>query len=175
LFSPGAGVGLVAWLTTFDGRVPGRDIPWWAFFFRPAESATIHVLPSILVATIGHDALTDTDLWWAIPLRTSVYVLAVVGLNYVITALAISLVTRESFISTLLDNVGLPTTAATLALSFAGGILYLLLQATPFPVGYIIAPGLFIFVLAVRGTISDVQRQTVLKDQTLDLAAQALD
>lgn len=175
LFSPGAGVGLVAWLTTFDGRVPGRNIPWWAFLFRPAESATIHVLPSIAVATIGHDAVTGTDYWWAIPLRTSIYVLAVVGLNYLITALAISLVRRESFFTTLLDNIGLPTTAATLALSFAGGILFLLLQAQPFPVGYVVAPALFIFVLAVRGTIADVQRQTVLKDQTLELAAQALD
>ena len=175
LFSPGAGVGLVAWLTTFDGRVPGRNIPWWAFFFRPAESATIHVLPSIAVASIGHDAAAGTDFWWAIPVRTTVYVLAVVGLNYLITALAISLVRRESFFTTLLDNVGLPTTAATVALSFAGGILYLLLQAQPFPVGYILAPALFIFVLAVRGTIADVQRQTVLKDQTLELAAQALD
>src|SRR5256886_3075745 len=91
------------------------------------------------------------------------------------TALGISLVRRESFFATLLDNVGLPTTAATLALSFAGGILFLLLQAQPFPVGYVIAPGLFIFVLAVRGTIADVQRQTILKDQTLELAAQALD
>src|SRR2546426_7466692 len=175
LFSPGAGVGLVAWLTTFDGRVPGRNIPWWAFFFRPAESALIHVLPSIAVAAIGHVPFSKLDYWWAVPVRTSIYVVAVVGLNYVITALAISLVRRESFFATLLDNVGLPTTAATLALSFAGGILFLLLQADPFPVGYVIAPGLFIFVLAVRGTISDVQRQTVLKDQTLDLAAQALD
>jgi len=175
LFSPGAGVGLVAWLTTFDGRVPGRNIPWWAFFFRPAESALIHVLPSIAVAAIGHDPLSKLDYWWAVPVRTSIYVVAVVALNYVITALAIALVRRESFFTTLLDNVGLPTTAATLALSFAGGILFLLLQANPFPVGYVIAPGLFIFVLAVRGTISDVQRQTVLKDQTLDLAAQALD
>src|SRR5438876_6036770 len=175
LFSPGAGVGLVAWLTTFDGRVPGRNIPWWAFFFRPAESALIHVLPSIAVAAIGHVPFSKLDYWWAVPVRTSIYVVAVVGLNYVITALAISLVRRESFFATLLDNVGLPTTAATLALSFAGGILILLLQADPFPVGYVIAPGLFIFVLAVRGTISDVQRQTVLKDQTLDLAAQALD
>ncbi len=175
LFSPGAGVGLVAWLTTFDGRVPGRNIPWWAFFFRPAESALIHVLPSIAVAAIGHVPFSKLDYWWAVPVRTSIYVVAVVGLNYVITALAISLVRRESFFATLLDNVGLPTTAATLALSFAGGILFLLLQANPFPVGYVIAPGLFIFVLAVRGTISDVQRQTVLKDQTLDLAAQALD
>ncbi len=175
LFAPGAGVGLVAWLTTFDGRVPGRNIPWWAFLFRPAESALIHVLPSIAVASIGHNPLTNLDYWWTIPVRTSIYVVAVVALNYVITALAISLVRRESFFATLLDNVGLPTTAATLALSFAGGILFLLLRADPFPVGYVIAPGLFIFVLAVRGTISDVQRQTVLKDQTLDLAAQALD
>ena len=174
LYSPGAGVGIVAWLTTFDGRVPGRSIPWWAFLFRPAESATIHVLPSIAVASIGLDP-TGQEYWWAIPVRTSIYVVAVVGLNYVITALAISLVRRESFIATLLDNVGLPTTAATLALSFAGGILFLLLRAQPFPVGYLIAPGIFIFVLAVRGTIADVQRQTVLKDQTLDLAAQALD
>src|SRR5207247_3608959 len=113
-------------------------------------------------AAIGHDPITKLDFWWATPVRTSIYVVAVVGLNYVITALAISLVRRESFIATLLDNVGLPTTAATLALSFAGGILYLLLQATPFPVGYVIAPGLFIFVLAVRGTISDVQCQPVL-------------
>jgi putative nucleotidyltransferase with HDIG domain len=175
LFSPGAGVGLVAWLTTFDGRVPGRNIPWWTFFFRPAESAAIHVLPSIAVASIGHDAVRGLDYWWSVPLRTAVYVIAVVGLNYLITALAVSLVRKESFFNTLLDNVGLPTTAATLALSFAGGILYLLLQAQPFPVGYIIAPALFIFVLAVRGTIGDVQRQTVLKDQTLELAAQALD
>src|SRR5438128_70764 len=37
------------------------------------------------------------------------------------------------------------------------------------------APGLFIFVLAVRGNVADAQRQTELKDQTLELAAQALD
>ena len=62
LFSPGAGVGLVAWLTTFDGRVPGRNIPWWAFLFRPAESALIHVLPSIAVAAIGHDPHHEVGL-----------------------------------------------------------------------------------------------------------------
>jgi putative nucleotidyltransferase with HDIG domain len=37
------------------------------------------------------------------------------------------------------------------------------------------APGLFGFVLAVRGNVADAQRQTLLKDQTLELAAQALD
>jgi putative nucleotidyltransferase with HDIG domain len=169
LYSPGAGVGLVAWLATFDGRVPGRTIPWWAFVFNRAQWATAHVLPSIAVASFG-----ETE-WWSVPVKTTVYVVASITLNYVITTIAISLVSRTSFWTTLLDNVGLPTTAATIALSFAGGILYLLLSAKPFPVGYILAPALFGFVLAIRGTIADVQRQTVLKDQTLDLAAQALD
>jgi putative nucleotidyltransferase with HDIG domain len=37
------------------------------------------------------------------------------------------------------------------------------------------APGLFGFILAVRGNVADAQRQGELKNQTLDLAAQALD
>lgn len=169
LYSPGLGVGAVAWLATFDGRVPGRTIPWWAFLFNRAAYATTHVLPSIAVASIG------AGTWWSIPVRTIAYVVAAVALNYVITALAIALVSRSSFWTTLLDNVGLAAMVPTIALNFAGGILYLLLFAKPYPVGYVVAPGLFGFVLAVRSTIADVQRQTVLKDQTLDLAAQALD
>ena len=169
LYSPGVGVGIVAWLATFDGRVPGRSIPWWAFLFNRAAYATTQVLPSIAVASIGGGA------WWAIPARTILYVIAAVAMNYVITALAVALVSRSSFWTTLLDNVGFAETVPTIALNFAGGILYLLLFAQPYPVGYVIAPGLFGFVLAVRGTIADVQRQTLLKDQTLDLAAQALD
>src|SRR5437879_13792718 len=43
------------------------------------------------------------------------------------------------------------------------------------PVGLLMAPGLFGFLLAVRANVADVQRQTELKDQTLELAAQALD
>lgn len=169
LYAPGAGVGLVAWLATFDGRVPGRSIPWWAFLFNRAAYATTHVLPSIAVASIGIGA------WWSTPVRTILYVIAAVAMHYVITALAIALVSRNSFWTVVLDNVGFAAMVPTLALNFAGGILYLLLFAQPYPVGYIVAPGLFGFVLAVRSTIADVQRQTVLKDQTLDLAAQALD
>jgi len=91
------------------------------------------------------------------------------------TALGMSYVRRTSIWAILSQNVGVTTMVATLALNVAGGILYLLLQAEPFPVGYIIAPGLFGFVLAVRSNVADAQRQTELKDQTLDLAAQALD
>ncbi|TMF91619.1 MAG: HD domain-containing protein, partial [Chloroflexi bacterium] len=148
---------------------PGVAVGGWAFLFNRAAYATTHVLPSIAVASLGNTA------WWSTPVRTILYVVAAVALNYVITALAIALVSRTSFLTTILDNVGLAAMVPTIALNFAGGILYLLLYAQPYPVGYVIAPGLFGFVLAVRSTIADVQRQTVLKDQTLDLAAQALD
>jgi putative nucleotidyltransferase with HDIG domain len=171
LFSPGFGVGLVAWLAIFDGRVPGKSIPWYSFLFNRALFAIAHVLPSIAVYSIG-DLKVD---WWAVPVRTAIYALASVGLNYFITTIVFSFIGRTSFWNTVAQNVGVSTLLATLVLSFAGGILYLLLQAKPFPVGYIIAPGLFGFVLAVRGNVADAQRQTLLKDQTLDLAAQALD
>ncbi|HSP09175.1 MAG TPA: MFS transporter [Candidatus Dormibacteraeota bacterium] len=95
------------------------------------------------------------------------------SLNYLLTALAMSFATRTSVLVTLFDNVGFTTLLGTAALSFSGGIIYLLLK-TPV-VGYIMAPGLFGFVLAVRGNVADAQRQTLLKDQTLQLAAQALD
>jgi predicted MFS family arabinose efflux permease len=167
LFTPGAGVGAVAWLALFDGRVPGKTLAWWAFFFNRANTAIAHVLPSLVVASIGN------GMWW-LPVRTGVYVVLAVALNYVITALLFSLMRGTSFWTTLFENVGVPTLLATLALSFAGGILYLLLK-TGGSVGYIMAPGLFGFVLAVRANVADVQRQTELKDQTLDLAAQALD
>jgi response regulator RpfG family c-di-GMP phosphodiesterase len=174
LFFPGAGVGLVALLATFDGRVPPRSIPWWAFFYNHAMLAAVHVLPSIAVAHIGPSVIRfdSWDDYWVIPVRTAVYAVTALGLNYLSTAFMLALVQRKSFGVTLSENVGLSLVSATLAVSFAGGILYFLLQ---FPVGYFIAPGLFGFVLAVRGNVADAQRQTLLKNQTLDLAAQALD
>jgi len=168
LYSPGAGVGLIDWLATFDGRLPGRSIPWWAFLFNRAQGATLHVIPSLVVARVfTGDAL--------LPVRAIVFIAIAVALNYLITAVAISAVNRTSFWATLLDNVGLGALLPTVALNFAGAILVLLLKASPQPVGYFVAPGLFGFVIAVRATIADGQRQTVLKNQTLDLAAQALD
>ena len=168
LYSPGAGVGTVAWLAIFDGRVPGRTITWWAFLFNRALFATSHVVPSVAVASVGEGS------WWGLAVRTVLYVIGAVGLNYFLTAISMAFVKRTSIWATILENVGVPTLMATLALSFAGGILYLLLR-TPGGIGYVMAPGLFGFVLAVRANVADAQRQTELKDQTLDLAAQALD
>jgi putative nucleotidyltransferase with HDIG domain len=171
LFSPGFGVGLLTWLAIFDGRVPGKSHTWGGFFFNRALFSIAHVLPSVAVSSIG-DLSVD---WWAVPVRTAIYAVASVGINYFITANLYAFIERTSLWNTIAQNVGVSTLLATLVLSFAGGILYLLLQTKPFPVGYVIAPGLFGFVLAVRGNVADAQRQTLLKDQTLDLAAQALD
>src|SRR5450759_1074665 len=168
LLVPGGGVGLVAWLAVFDGRVPGRTITWWAFLFNRAMLAIANVVPSLAVASIG----VDGHDWWAIPARTVIYAIASVGLNYILTALGWSYIGRASVLTTLFENVGLSTLLATVSLTFSGGIIFLLLKR---PEGYIMAPGLFGFVLAVRGYLADAQRQTLLKDQTLDLAARAID
>jgi putative nucleotidyltransferase with HDIG domain len=156
----------VAWLAIFDGRVPGRAISWWGFLFNRGMFAISHVIPSLAVASIGEGS------WWATPVRTVVYAVAAVGLNYLLTALVMSYMRHTSVLTTLFENVGISTLIATLALTFSGGIIFLLLQR---PEGYIMAPGLFGFVLAVRGYLADAQRQALLKNQTLDLAAQALD
>ena len=167
LYAPGAGVGIIAWLALFDGRVPGRSLAWWAFFFNRAMGACIHVIPSLLVWQISG------PLWWTLPLRAVLYVVMAVSLNYVMTARVLSYANRSSFIEMLSQNVGASTLGSTVVLGFSGGILYLLLKAGL--VGYIMAPGLFGFVLAVRGDVADAQRQGELTNQTLDLAAQALD
>jgi putative nucleotidyltransferase with HDIG domain len=158
-------VALLAWLAVFDGRVPGRTIPWWAFLFNRGMFSTSYVIPSIVVSSFGH------SLEW-LPLKTLVYVVTALGLNYILTALGMAFVNRTSLVSTLFENVGVTALLGTAGLSFSGGIIYLLLQN---PIGYVMAPGLFGFVLAVRGNVADAQRQTLLKDQTLELAAQALD
>src|SRR5205807_10500176 len=71
-----------------------------------------------------------------------------------------------------ISNVEGTALIRTAADSFSGVFIYLLLKSD---VGYIVAPGLFGFVLTVRGNVFDAQRQALLKDQTLDLAAQVLD
>jgi putative nucleotidyltransferase with HDIG domain len=166
LFAPGGGVAVVAWLALFDGRVPGRDAPWWALAFTRANTAIDHVVPSLAVTLIPGGE------WWTLPVRTVAYSAIGIALNYSVTARALSLIYRTPFVTTLYQNVGAVALSSTAILYFSGGILFLLIQS---PVGMLMAPGLFGFLLAVRGNVADVQRQTELKDQTLELAAQALD
>src|SRR5207248_7934843 len=113
-----------------------------------------------------------TDDVWSLPAKTLLYVLAAIAMNYPLTGRAIAYMHRAPFLETLRENIGLVTVGSMLVLGFAGGIIYQLLQ---FPVGYLLAPGLFGFVVAVRGNVADAQRQAEARDQTLQLAAQALD
>src|SRR5690242_226100 len=80
LFAPGGGVGLVAWLATFDGRVPGRGTTWWTIVFNRAMNGTAHVVPSLLASMLL------SDKWWALPIQTAAYVALSVGVNYLIAA-----------------------------------------------------------------------------------------
>jgi len=170
LYSPGGGVGLVAWLATFDGRVPSRSTPLWVLIFNRAMYGISHVLPSLAASMIAPDE------WWSLPIRTAFYVLTSVAINYLVAARALSLANGAPFWNTLQQNVGgVSTLTSTAILAFSGGILFTVLILTKSPVGYLMAPALFGFILAVRGNVADAQRQTELKDQTLELAAQALD
>jgi len=169
LVSPGAGPGLLAWLATFDGRVPGRDTTWWIVLFNRAMLATAYVLPSLAASQIH---LADP---FAIPVRTLAYVAMSLTLNYVLAARALSLASRSPFWSMLAQNVaGFSTLISTATLGLSGGILYLLLRI-PGEIGYFMAPALFGFILAVRSNVADAQHQAELKDQVLSLMARSLD
>ena len=170
LIAPGAGVALIAWLALFDGRMPGRDAPWWALAFNRANQAIDNAIPSLVVT-----AIPTNQEWWTLPVRTIIYVVLHLVLNYSITARVLSIVHRTSFWATLSQNLGASTVMSTMMLSLSGGILYLLLRPPMWPVGFIMAPVLFGFLLAARGNVADAQRQTKVKDQTLKLAARALD
>ncbi|HZQ49386.1 MAG TPA: HD domain-containing phosphohydrolase [Candidatus Dormibacteraeota bacterium] len=170
LIAPGAGPGLVAWLATFDGRVPGRATTWWILVFNRAMLSTAHVVPSLVAVTIAPPGQLK------VPVQTAVYVAMSLTINYFIAARAVSYVGRTAFWPTLVQNVaGIGTLTSSAFLGFSGGILYLLLAKVPGQIGYFMAPALFGFILAVRGNVADAQRQAQLKDQTLELAAQALD
>src|SRR5919198_905521 len=112
LLVPGAGVATVAWLAVFDGRLPGRAIPWWAFLFNRAMLATAYVFPSLAV-----QAIVIPHSIWELPLRTIVFVIAAVSLNYILTALVMAYLNKTSVLSTLFDNVGFTTLLGTAALS----------------------------------------------------------
>jgi len=166
LYAPGGGVAIVAWLALFDGRVPGRDAPWWALAFTRADTAIDNVLPSLVVTLI------PANEWWTLPIQTVVYSALGITINYSLTARALAFIYRTPFLTTLYQNVGAVALSSTAILYFSGGILFLLIKS---PVGMVMAPGLFGFLIAVRTNVRDVQRQTELREQTLQLAAQALD
>jgi hypothetical protein len=46
LFAPGGFIpALACWLCTYDGRLPGRDLPWWAAIYNRANLGLSYGLP----------------------------------------------------------------------------------------------------------------------------------
>lgn len=167
LVAPGAGVALVAWLSGFDGRRPGRETTWWGFLFNNANAAIAYGVPSFALSFwhIGGP--------WELPLKTLVFTVAVISLNYPLTARVIAGLSGTSTIQALIENVGGTALRSQMIMGFVGGMLVLVLQQRP--VGYLMALGLFGVLVAVRANMADAQQQATERLQTLQLAAEALD
>jgi uncharacterized membrane protein YhaH (DUF805 family) len=166
LLSPGPGVALVAWLFSFDGRVPGKDTRWWTVLVNRAVFAIAHGVASVIVFRL----IPSTS--GALPVKTVVYGLGLIALNWPLTAMAFSLLHQRPFWPLLRENLSLATLRSNLVLAFTGGLLYLVLLQ---PVGYWMGIGFLGILVAVRANMADANRHEEMKTQTLELAAQALD
>jgi predicted MFS family arabinose efflux permease len=167
LVAPGAGVAIVAWLTGFDRRRPGREVTWTAFLFNNANVALTYGVPSLVLSYFPSAGPFD------IPIKTAILTLSIICINYPLTARAFAGVTGISFIQALVENVGLTTIRTMMILGFVGGMLFLVLQSRP--EGYVMALALFGVLLAIRANLADSQQQTMERLQTLQLAAETLD
>jgi MFS family permease len=167
LLAPGAGVALVAWLAGFDRRRPGKEVSWTAFLFNNANSALTYGVPSLALTFIPPFGSYD------IPIRTAILTVAIVCINYPLTARAFAGVTGISLVQALVENVGFTTIRTMMIMGFVGGMLFLVLQRKP--EGYVMAVGLFGVLLAIRANLADSNQQTMERLQTLQLAAETLD
>ena len=157
---------LVAWLTGFDRRRPGKEVTWWAFLFNNANAALSYGLPSL--------ALTYLPIPepYTLPLKTAVLTIAVICINYPLTARVFAAIAEMSILQALIENVGFTTIRTMMIMGFVGGMLYLVLQDDR---GYVMALALLGVLIAIRANLADAQQQTMERLQTLQLAAETLD
>jgi putative nucleotidyltransferase with HDIG domain len=171
LVAPGAGVAILTWLCTFDGRIPSRGTPLWRLLFFRANLALAHGIPSLLVV---HFLPLEWASIFALPIRTVLYSLLVLSINYPLTAGAFAFANRTSPWDELLRNASLAVVQSLLLLGIAGGSLFALLQL-PSGVGYVMSFGLLGFLVLARANMSHAQALQQTQLQTLQLAAEALD
>jgi putative nucleotidyltransferase with HDIG domain len=169
LEAPGGGVALAGWLCTYDGRVPGRDHPWFHAAFNRAECALYHGIPSLIVQLIPGDPS------WGIAMRAAAYSCMVLVFNYGLTGIAVSFLTKQPVLRTISENVHLAAVQSVLGLGLVGGIMYVLLRPNLGYVGYFLMPALLGTLVAVRNNIAYAQNERETRLQALQLAAQALD
>jgi MFS family permease len=166
LLFPGAGVALIAWLGTYDGRRPGPQLPLWRLVSARARSTLEHGLASVAVAAIP----IEGDA--ALPIRTLCYAAIFVAVNYPLVALMFAFLERHPFQHVLATGLRQTSIHSVFLLVIGGGILSILLKSGA---GYLMSIGVLGFLFAIRANIADAQRQREAKLQTLKLAAQALD
>ncbi len=167
LVAPGAGVALVAWLAGFDRRRPGKEVSWTAFLFNNANGALTYGVPSLVLTYVPSFGLYD------IPIRTAILTVAIICINYPLTARAFAGVSGISVVQALVENVGFTTIRTMMIMGFVGGMLFLVLLRKP--EGYVMALALFGVLVAIRANLSDSNQQTMERLQTLQLAAETLD
>ncbi len=169
LVSPGTGIALTAWLFLNDGRWPSAKMPLWAWLWNRCQVALSYGVPALVVAH-----LTFTGFWstLTLPARAAVLSLLMIVINYGLMARMVAFLQGSNVWQVIQDNVGFAAIRSLLVLGVSGGILYELLLN---PVGYLLAPALFGFVLSVRSNMAAAQQQAEARVQTLELAAQALD
>ena len=171
LTAPGPGVAILAWVATYDGRIPGRDAPWWRLAAGRANFALAHGIPSLLVALMPLESWVGTSL--ALPIRTLLYSLAVIPINYSLTAQTFAFINRTRAIDELRENVAWPAIQSMLLLGMAGGALHLLLDRGL--VGAIMGLALLGSLVLARANLAYAQAQILARIQTLELVAQTLD
>lgn len=172
LAAPGPGVALLCWIATYDGRLPGRDVPAWRYAATRANLALSHGVPSLIVSVLPLESWIGISAL-ALPIRTLVYSVAVTTINYVLTAQMFATVNRTRAVDELRENVAWPAIQSMLLLGMAGGALYLVLLARP--VGYVMGLGLLSSLVLARANLAYAQAQIQARIQTLELVAQALD
>jgi predicted MFS family arabinose efflux permease len=167
LVAPGAGVAIIAWLAGFDGRRPGKEVSWSALFFNDANRALTYGAPSLALTYVPSFGPYD------IPIRTAILTVAIIFINYPLTARAIAGMSGISFVQALVENVGFTTIRTMMIMGFVGGMLFLVLLRKP--EGYVMALALFGVLLAIRANLADSNQQALERLQTLQLAAETLD
>lgn len=167
LFAPGGVVALMAFVATFDGRLPNDQFRWWQFIWNRAAGALQHGVISLLVALLPVGAPA------AVPVKSLVYATCLFVFNYGLMARLVAFVRGSRFLDELMANLSVQSVQGMIVMGFGGGLLFLLVRDRT--EGMIMGLGLLGFLLAVRGNMTFAIEQVNMRVQALKLAAQALD
>jgi len=143
----------VACFGTVDERIPGRRIPWDRFFFNRGNFVLVYAIPSLLLAAVK---VKYPNAGWY--LAQSLTVVAIVGINVLTVAVALTLLRGSNFWATAKNTVE-NSWLTYIALPVVGYLIYLLLQAP------LVSEKLAVFLL--YGPLL-VYRASLLKQNRLD-------